>query len=47
VGLKPQEMDSIARGLLSDVLSLSVCKAGQGVGNIDAANIGWGTLPAG
>ena len=36
-------MDRIAGGFLADILPLGVCEAGD-VGDIDAADIGWGAL---
>jgi hypothetical protein len=39
--LEAQEMDGIARSSLADVLSFGVCQAGESVGDVDAADVGW------
>lgn len=40
MGLEAQEMDGIARSFLAEVLSFGIGEAGEGVRDIDAADVG-------
>lgn len=39
--MKAQQMNGIAGGFLTDVLSLGVCETGKGIRNVDTADVGW------
>ena len=41
MGLQTQEVNGIARDFLADVLSFGIGEAGEGVGDVDATDIGW------
>jgi len=46
VGLRveAEQVDCVARGFFADVCAFRGGEAGEGVGDVDAADVGWGAL---